>query len=113
MPFSEPTSLTINVTAADIAAASATSTTTSLVMAMKRLSDAFQLPGQAPDDPPAQLFFRTELNPRLMNGQLINVIDVFCATKVYSTDANTTLVILLELLGIKPTVAYTATLVNS
>jgi len=112
MPFDEITPITINVTTADIATASNTTTTTSLVIAMQRLNEARQLPGQEQGEPVSQNQFNTLISPRLMNGQLVNVIDVFCATRVYSLDANSTLIILLELLGVKPTVAYTATLVH-
>jgi len=111
MPFSEITPLTINVTTSDIAVA--TTTETSLVVAMKRLNQARQLPGQEPGEPVDGNAFDAFISPRLMNGQLINAIDVLCATRVYSLDANSTVIILFEMLGAKPSVAYTATLLHS
>jgi len=113
MPFSEPTPFIINVTTADIAAASNTTATTSLAIALKRMNDARQLPGQEAEENVSPNQFNTQLNPRLMNGQLVNVIDVFCISIVYSLDANSTLIILSELLGVKVPMAYTATMVHA
>ena len=112
MPFSEPTTLTINVTAADIAASSAGSTTNSLATAMKRLGDAFQLPGQEQGELDQGAFY-AEVSPRFNNGVLLSLVDAFCFSAVYSVDYDSALKILLETVGVKPANAYTATLVKA
>lgn len=111
MPFSGSTPITINVTSADISAASTTES--SLVVAMKRLNAALQLDGETPGDDTSGYYFATSLNPRYNNGQLLSLFDVFCATTSYTADGNTQTTLAGELLGLKPTSSYTATLVHS
>jgi len=114
MPFSEPTPLTINVTIDDINNSSAGIYTNSLATAIKRLGQALQLPGQQNDTQIQDCIFYAETNLRLNNGQLLALCDAFVCVRAYATDLNTAIIIALEnVSGIKPTIAYTATLVHA
>jgi len=113
MPFTEPTTLTINVTLADIAASTtASNMTNSLAIAMKRLGDNFQLPGQVTGETIPGTYY-AELNPRFNNGTPVSIYDAFCFSIVYSVDYESGVKLLLESVGVKPSVAYTATLVKA
>lgn len=113
MPFSEPTPLTIQVTQSDIDAAGTSSTTNSLATAINRYIANNLLPGQENDTSPQNCSALVAINPRIMNGQVVSVIDAFACTRNYSCDLTVTLIIVLESIGIKPSAPYTATLVHS
>lgn len=110
MPFSAPTTLTINVTQADIDAATAGIQTNSLCKAMSRLSAAKQLPGQA-DDLSVQegCAFFAQVSP-IMTGNGVSLASVLVCSDVYGCDLNSALVIGSENLSIKPSVPYTVSL---
>ena len=113
MPFNETTPLTINVTLADIAASSAGVQTNSLAIAIKRYADNLLLPGQQDDTVSQSCGVSVQITPRINNGQVVSVCEAYVCTAPYECDLNVTLIILLEMLGIKPTSAYTATLVHA
>lgn len=112
MPFSEPLNLTIGVTQADIDNATTGTTSNSLATALRRLANAYQLPGMNGDTQHQSCVFDAQLNPRLLNGTLLSLVDAFVCTTVYSVDYDTALKIVSENLGIKPSSPYTATLVK-
>lgn len=114
MPFSEPTPFTVNVTIDDINNSSSGRFTNSLATALNRLNANKQLPGQENDTnvQSCSVFADTQL--RLNNGQLLALCDVYLCTITYSTDLETAIKIALEnVSGIKPSVAYTATLIHN
>lgn len=110
MPFDESTPITINVTTADIANATGGKFGNSLATALKRYGDNLLLPGQQFDTVSQPCAFYAGIEPRLLNGEVISVCEALVCTRVYSCDPSTTLIILLELLGIPPTSSYTVTL---
>jgi len=114
MAYQEPNYLEVNVTLSDISSSSVGSATNSLATALKRLRNNGQLPGvETQNDKDICSVIYSEVNPRINNGQVISVVDTYVCSAVYSTDINSTLIITLESLGIKPTSAYTATLTKS
>lgn len=113
MPFDESTPLTINVTSADIAAAGTTNTTNSLAMAIKRYYENLLLPGQEYDTTPQSCGNVVSLSPRIMNGQVVTICEALVCTRIYSVPVDVTLIIVLEMLGVKPSSPYSAILVHS
>lgn len=113
MPFNEQTPVTIQVTQADIDNSSIGGTTNSLATAIKRYADNKLLPGQELDENVQSCGNSVTISPRIMNGQVVSVCEAFVCTRPYACDATVTLIILLEMLGIKPSSPYTATLVHS
>lgn len=113
MPFNEPTNLTISVTQDDIDNATTGSTTNSLATALKRLANAYQLPGMSGDTQHQSCLFDAQLSPRLLNGVLISLVDTFVCTAVYSTDYPSALIIIAENLGVKPSAPYTVSLTKA
>lgn len=109
MPFSAPTTLTINVTQADIDAATADAFNNSLCKAMQRLGKAKQLPGQAEDLSIQDCSFYAQVSP-IMTGNGVSLASVLVCSDVYGCDLNSALVIGSENLGIKPAVPYTVSL---
>lgn len=112
MPFDESTPLTIEVTSADIANATTGKFTNSLATALRRYGDNLLLPGQEYDTVSQSCAFYADIQPRIMNGQVVSICEALVCTRVYACDVNTTLIILLESLGIPPTSPYTVTLVH-
>jgi hypothetical protein len=113
MPFDESTPLTLNVTQDDIDGASIGITTNSLARCIKRYADNLLLPGQQYDTVSQSCGASATISPRIMNGQVVSVGEAFVCTRAYSTDTATTLIILLEALGIKPSAPYSVTLVHA
>jgi len=121
MPFTEPQTLTINVTLADIQASTATALNlaanvyvNSLAQCLKRLALAKQLPGMEQDTEQQSCVFYAETGVRLQNGKLVSILDVSVCTAVYAGDEQTAILIALEnISGIKPTAGYTVNLVKA
>jgi hypothetical protein len=121
MPFTEPKTLAVTVTAADIAASQATPLNlagnvyvNSLAMCLKRLADNKLLPGMEDDTEPQSCVFYAETGVRLMNGNLVSLLAVGVCTAVYDGDEASAITLALEnISGIKPSQPYTVQLVKN
>lgn len=121
MPFLEPSSLTVTVTAQDIAASEVQALNlannvyvNSLSKALKRLGDNKLLPGMENDTTHQSCVYFAETQLQLQNGQLVSLANVGVCSAVYSADAATALIVALEnVSGIKPAAPYTVTLSKS
>lgn len=112
--FNEPTTFTVSVTQADIDNSSGTSSSTnSLATAILRLNANRQLPGQQYDSTVQNCLVSVTPGVRLMNGNLVSFCDAFVCSATYGTDNSTAVKILLEVVGIKPSGPYTATLTKN
>lgn len=113
MPFSEPTPLTLDVIQADIDSSTPGVNTTSLANAIKRYADNLLLPGQENDTAPQSCGNNVTLSPRIMSGQVVTVCEAFVCTRTYAVPLDVTLIILLEMLGVKPSAPYSVTLTHA
>lgn len=111
MPFSAPNTFNVNITQADIDAATAGAFENSLCKALARLNDAKQLPGQSDDSRPQDgCAFYAQISPIIVIGGGVSLASVFVCSDPYGCDTNSALIIAAENLGIKPTVPYTVSL---
>lgn len=120
MPFSEPTTFSIDVTQADIDNSTVTllglannQYVNSLAQALIRLNNSHGLPGQIGDTSPQSgvLYASTEVRT---GNPSVSICDVSVFGTVYSADSSTALKIALEnIAAIKPSAPYTVTVTKA